>query len=85
MCCGKVLRSFREKSDLSQEKLAEKADLDRSYISLIENGRSGLSLETLFDIADAMDVGILSIITELEAQWREESSANTSTPDGGAT
>lgn len=43
---------------LSQEKLAEKANISRSLLSLIEapNTANGFSLETFFDIADALDI-----------------------------
>ena len=35
---GKVLREIREANHISQEKLAEHCDLDRTYISLLKRG-----------------------------------------------
>ena len=35
---GKVLREIRAENHISQEKLAEYCDLDRTYISLLERG-----------------------------------------------
>lgn len=43
---------------MSQEKLAEKANISRSLLSVIEapNAAHSFSLEVLYDIADALDV-----------------------------
>lgn len=43
---GKILRAKREALGFSQEDLAEKAGLDRSYISILERGLKSPTLET---------------------------------------
>lgn len=63
---GKVLRSERIKVNLSQEKLAELADLDRTYISLLERGLRQPSLTTLFAIAKALNLKPHQLIKEVE-------------------
>ena len=57
----RVLRAFgrnvlkrREAKGLSQEKLAEKADLDRTYISGIERGVRNPGLVSIARIAKAL-------------------------------
>lgn len=50
-----VLRR-REAKGLSQEKLAEKADLDRTYISGIERGVRNPGLRSLVRLAKALGV-----------------------------
>jgi transcriptional regulator with XRE-family HTH domain len=50
---GTVLRELRENKKLSQEKLAEFCDLDRTYISLLERGLRQPTLTTLFKLSDA--------------------------------
>lgn len=45
---GTLLRRMRKEAGLSQEKLAFEADLDRTYISLLEGGKRSPSLETLY-------------------------------------
>lgn len=49
---------FRKLRNLTQEELAEKADISRSYLSAIEapNIVKTLSLELLFDLADALNI-----------------------------
>lgn len=55
---GIAISTLRRIRGLSQEKLAEKANISRSLLSLIEapNTANGFSLETFFDIADALDI-----------------------------
>ena len=41
---GDVLREPRKKCNLSQEKLAQECDIDRTFISLLERGNGQSSL-----------------------------------------
>lgn len=41
---------------MTQEDLAGAADIDRSFLSEIENGHKNLSVETLKKIADALGI-----------------------------
>ena len=51
---GKVLRELRTKHDLTQEKLAFEADLQRNYVSLIERGINQPTITTIFKLAAAL-------------------------------
>lgn len=51
---GSNLRREREEKKLTQEKLAEKADLDPTYISGIERGVRNPSLLSIVRIAKAL-------------------------------
>lgn len=53
---GEVLRECRAKAGYSQEALALKAELDRTYISLLERGLRQPTLETLFKLAGVLEV-----------------------------
>ena len=55
---GIAISSLRKLRGLSQEKLAEKANVSRSLISSIEAPgiATGFSLETFFNIADALNI-----------------------------
>lgn len=55
---GKRLRHLREESGLSQEELGAKANLHRTYISLIERGEQSATLDTMAKIAHALDVSV---------------------------
>ena len=56
------VRTFRESSGLSQEKLAEKADLHRTYIGSIERSEKMPSLITIVKIAKALNINISQLI-----------------------
>jgi transcriptional regulator with XRE-family HTH domain len=51
---GSAIRARRQKIGLSQEKLAEKADVHRNYIGLVERGEQNLTVELLVRISNAL-------------------------------
>ncbi|UJP66703.1 helix-turn-helix domain-containing protein [Mongoliitalea daihaiensis] len=57
---GKKVKAVRKSQNVSQEKLAELAELDRTYISDIENGKRNVSIETVLKIAKALDKPMVS-------------------------
>ncbi len=65
---GKVLRELREANKISQEKLAEYCDLDRTYISLLERGLRQPTLTTIFKLAAALEIAPSIIIEKVESQ-----------------
>jgi len=44
---GRAIRKLRETADLSQEKLAENADITYQYLSAVENGKENFSIGVL--------------------------------------
>ena len=55
---GKKVYHYRKKKKLSQEKLAELADIHRTYIGQIENGKRNIALKNVAKIAKALGVSI---------------------------
>jgi len=53
---GRILRAAREAAGMSQETLATRAHLDRTYPSLLERGRRTPTLTSLFAISRALNV-----------------------------
>ena len=51
---GSVLRAKREKLAISQEEVAERAGVDRTYVSILERGLKSPTLETLEKICKAL-------------------------------
>jgi len=61
-----VLRQLREERGWSQEHLAERADLNRSYLGEVERGRAIPSLITASKLAGALDIRLSSLIARCE-------------------
>ena len=55
---GKRLRKLRTERGIAQEKLAEVAGLDRTYISKIEKGERNISLDTIGKLANALEIEV---------------------------
>lgn len=62
---GETIRTARKKAKLSQERLAEKADLNRNYIGEIERAEKKITLETLWKIAKALNVRVRDLVKHI--------------------
>lgn len=49
--------------DLSQEDLAERAELHRTYVSTLERGLVNPTLETIEKVAAALEISISDLLT----------------------
>lgn len=63
---GRVVRKEREKSGLSQEELAARAGIHRTYVSSIELGKVRLGLDIAKKVADGLRVSLSRLIAEAE-------------------
>jgi len=61
---GRAIRRRRRGLDISQERLAELAELHRTYISDIERGEVNPSLETIDKLAKALDISIAQLFAD---------------------
>ena len=59
---GKRIRTERRRQDLTQEKLAELANISESFMGHIERGGRTLSIETLTKLANALNLSIEYIV-----------------------
>jgi transcriptional regulator with XRE-family HTH domain len=55
---GEKVRELRKEQGLSQEELAFKADLHRTYIGMIERAEKNITLINIEKIANALNVDI---------------------------
>lgn len=62
---GEKLRSLRTAKNLSQEKIAELADLDRTYISSVELGKRNISIMNICRLASALQIKINILFDDL--------------------
>lgn len=59
---GAAIRAARLDKHLSQEALADKASIDRSYIGGIERGEHNVAVMNLLKIADALEIKISDLL-----------------------
>ncbi|WP_088243599.1 helix-turn-helix domain-containing protein [Calothrix rhizosoleniae] len=62
---GKRVRELRKLKGLSQEELAFRADLHRTYIGMIERAEKNITLSNIKKIADALEVKIIDLFEDL--------------------
>jgi CheY-like chemotaxis protein/DNA-binding XRE family transcriptional regulator len=60
---GIVVRTCRQSLGITQEELAWRADLHRTYIADVERGARNLSLQSIANLADALQVTVGSLLT----------------------
>ena len=58
------VKKYRKEKNMSQEELAEKSNLHRTYISAIECYRRSISLENIQRIADALGIETFRLFLE---------------------
>jgi transcriptional regulator with XRE-family HTH domain len=59
---GGRVRLLRKQKNISQEELAHKADLHRTYIGMIERAEKNITLLNIEKIAVALDVSISDLL-----------------------
>lgn len=59
---GNRIRDLRRKRNISQEELANEADIPLSQIGRIERGETNPTISTLFVLAQALDVDLKSLL-----------------------
>ena len=75
---GIVLKNYRKKLGISQEDLAERCKLDRTFISLLERGKRRPTLNTVFTLAKKLDIKPYELIQEVEKLYEDYTSNKSS-------
>jgi len=63
---GERVRHLRQKAKLSQEELAARVGIHRTYMGGVERGERNLGLINILRIADALDVSPASLFKGIE-------------------
>jgi transcriptional regulator with XRE-family HTH domain len=67
---GDALRQRRLAAGLTQEALAEKAGIDRTYVSILEREKQSPTVDTLIRLCRAMGVLASDVLAEIERDHR---------------
>lgn len=69
---GRAIRSLRSKLRLSQEQLAEQANLHRTYIGAVERGERNITIVSLHRIAVVLGVSAATILRRAESLTKRQ-------------
>lgn len=61
---GRKIKELRKEKNISQEKLANLAEIDRTYLPTIEKGERNVSIEVVEKLAKALGVRIKDLFDE---------------------
>jgi len=53
---GQRIKELRNEIGISQEALGNKAEIDRTYVTDVENGRRNISIENLEKLVNALNI-----------------------------
>lgn len=67
---GKIIKEKRKEFKLTQNQLAEKVYLSRSYIADVENGRYNPSLDTFVSIANVLQLNLNELLLNTDIQGK---------------
>jgi DNA-binding XRE family transcriptional regulator len=82
---GENLRRLRRRAGMSQEELAERADLHRTQIGLIERGLRVGRIDTLIKLASALDASPVDLLDGIDWTVAEPRKGQFSVSDPGPT
>lgn len=60
------LKKFRAKNQLSQEELADLAELHRTYVGSVERGERNISIDNMECLAKALKINIKDLLSNDE-------------------
>lgn len=65
---GRTIRRLRKARGMSQETLSGLASIGRSHLAMIESGSKNANMDTLWRIAEALDMRLSQLIAEVERE-----------------
>lgn len=63
---GKVIRKYRLKLGLSQEKFALSIGMDRTYYATVESGKRNISIKNIEKIVKGLNVNMSQIFMDID-------------------
>lgn len=64
MTFGENLKAIRKRMKLTQQEMADKMDISRTYLSDLENTRRSTSINTVLYIAKRLDISVNELVND---------------------
>lgn len=71
LALGQIVSLLRHKANISQEELADRASIHRTYVSQIERGLKSPTLQVLIQISTALNTSASEILLNIEKETNE--------------
>lgn len=68
---GQLIHKLRKKKGLSQEVLSGLASIGRTHLSMIETGSKNASIETLWQLANALNISMSTLFSYYEVEYKD--------------
>ena len=78
---GTVVRAWRSRLGISQEELAGRAGLHRTYVSDVERGTRNVSLASIDKLAAALEVSVATLFAEVGSPPGDQSTSQAISPN----
>ena len=65
---GKIISDLRKSARLTQEELAERAGVHRTFVSQLERGLKSPTLDTILKLCDALETTPSNVMRKLQAE-----------------
>lgn len=72
IAAGRVIRKMRTQKHMTQELLSGFAGIARSHLSMIENGSKQANVETLWRIAQALEIKPSQLVAAIEDEIAQQ-------------
>ncbi|WP_447556845.1 helix-turn-helix domain-containing protein [Staphylococcus epidermidis] len=72
MTFGENLKAIRRRMKLTQQEMADRMDISRTYLSDLENTRRSTSINTVLYIAKRLDISINELVNDSLELTEEE-------------
>ena len=69
---GRTVRKLRKEKGLSQDVLSGFAGIARTHLTMIENGTKQANFETLWKIAEALEIKPSELVAQIEIESLEK-------------
>lgn len=63
---GQQVRSLRQNKAMSQEELASRAGVHRTYIGMIERGEKNVTIVTMMKLAKALETTLTELLKDFD-------------------
>jgi transcriptional regulator with XRE-family HTH domain len=74
---GQAVREFRERKNVSQERLAREGGIDRVYLSMIERGMVSPTIRKVMKIAAVLKISPSTVVRRMEQLLKTQKSGST--------